>query len=283
MARTSRYLNAGGFEIHLSEWGRGEWGRADAPTVVMWHGLARTGRDFDDLAAHMCERYRVIAPDTIGRGLSQWANDRERDYCFDVYGRIAVDLLDQLGVDELRWVGTSMGGLIGATLAAGPLKGRISHLLLNDIGPDVPEAARERIGAYVGNPPRFETVSAYEDWIRTVYTPFGEHDDATWRHLAETSCRRTGDGKITVHYDPKIVTQFTNHKADLDIWPAYDAIDCPTLVMRGQTSDVLARDTAHEMTRRGPRATLVEIDGVGHAPVLNDAAQRAIVEDFLAA
>lgn len=277
MTRTSRYLTCAGYEIHVSE-----WGAANQDVVVMWHGLARTGRDFDDIASHLAERYRIICPDTIGRGLSQWAKDRERDYCFAVYCDIAADLLDQLGVERLRWVGTSMGGLIGLALAAERLKDRITHLVLNDIGPEVPQAAADRIAAYAGNPPSFSTFGEFEAWIRTIYRPFGEHDDATWKLLAETGHRRTDDGRITVHYDPRIVTQFTTHKSDLDLWDEFDAVTCPTLLLRGANSDVLQGGVAEAMTKRGPKAMLVEIEGVGHAPVLNNREQRGIVTAFLA-
>ena len=240
MTRASRYLTCAGFEIHVSD-----WGDPAAEPIVMWHGLARSGRDFDDLARHLSDRYRIVCPDTIGRGLSQWSSAPERDYCFDVYGRIAIELIDQLGMPTVRWVGTSLGGLIGAMLAGGALKDRISHLVLNDVGPDIPASAIERIVSYVGNPPRFDGVNDYIGWIRTVYAPFGEQDDATWARLAETTCRRTDDGGITVHYDPRIVAQFTEHGGDLDIWATYDAIACPTLLMRGESSDVLTRETAH--------------------------------------
>jgi pimeloyl-ACP methyl ester carboxylesterase len=277
MTRTSRYLTCAGYEIHFSE-----WGAANDDVVVMWHGLARTGRDFDDIASHLEERYRVICPDTIGRGLSQWAKDRERDYCFAVYRDIAVDLLGQLGVERMRWVGTSMGGLIGLTLAADRLKDRITHLVMNDIGPEIPQAAADRIAAYAGEPPSFPTYGEFEAWLRVIYEPFGVDDDATWKLLAETGHRRTDDGRITVHYDPRIVTHFTTHKSELDLWAAYDIVTCPTLVLRGVKSDLLLKDIAEAMTQRGPKAEVVEIDGVGHAPVLDNEEQRGVVTAFLA-
>ncbi len=273
----SRYLTCAGYEIHFTEWGAG-----NREAVMMWHGLARSGRDFDFIADPLSRRYRVICPDTIGRGLSQWARDREREYCFRVYGDVALDLLRQLEIDTLRWVGTSMGGLIGVTLAAERLQTRISHLLINDIGPEVPKTAAARIVDYVGKPPEFARYEEFETWIRTVYSSFGAHADSAWRHLAETTCRRTDDGRLAVHYDPKIVTQFTTHAGDLDCWPAYDRIACKTLLLRGEVSDVLPNDTARRMTERGPRCTLVEIEGVGHAPVLDTPAQVDLVERFLA-
>ena len=277
MRCVSRYLTCAGYQIHFTE-----WGAQSAEPVIMWHGLSRSGRDFDDIADHLSKRYRVLCPDTIGRGLSQWAKNRERDYCFDVYAAIALDLLAQAGIETLRWVGTSMGALLGMRLAAGELKGRISHLLINDIGPEIPQAAAARIAEYVGNPPVFEDYAGFEDWVRSVYAPFGAQDDATWRHLAESSVRRTGEGRFTAHYDPKIVTQFTTHKGDLDLWEDYDRLGCHVLALRGANSDVLTPETAAMMAERGPRAELAEVAEVGHAPVLNTPGQRRIVDDFLA-
>ena len=144
----SRYVVCEGREIHFME-----WGAEHRETVIAWHGLARTGRDMDELAAHLSSRYRVICPDTIGRGLSQWSPHPEREYCLDFYGRLALSLLEQLGIGECHWVGTSMGGAIGIRLAAGGLKGRMRHLVLNDMGPKIADAAVERIKAYAGKPP----------------------------------------------------------------------------------------------------------------------------------
>lgn len=275
--RISRYLKCAGYELHVSEWGAG-----NTETVVCWHGLARSGRDFDALARHLSGRYRVLCPDTIGRGLSQWAKDRDKEYCFAVYCATAMALLDQLDIDDVHWIGTSMGGLIGMHLAAGPLQGRMDRLLINDIGPVVQQLAAERIAAYVASPPVFDTYSGFEDYIRTVYVPFGQRSNATWRLLAETTCRRTADGKFTVHYDPKIGTQFTTHAADLDGWPAYDSVLCRTLVLRGADSDVLSTETAEEMTRRGPKCDLITVPGCGHAPVFDTPKEQKIVDDFLA-
>jgi len=276
MSFTSNYRLCEGREIHYTEWGAGH-----AATVVAWHGLARTGRDMDDIAAHLATRFRVICPDTVGRGLSQWSPAPETEYSLDFYARIAVSLVDQLGLRDFAWLGTSMGGAIGIRLAAGPLKGRIRRLILNDIGPKLGEAAVERIRTYAGNPAQFDSVGELEQYFRTVYKPYGWLSDEQWRRLTETSVRRTDTGRVTPHYDPKMVLQFTHHPRDYDQWEAWDAIDVATLCLRGETSDLLLPEVAEEMRSRGPRAVVVTIPGCGHAPALNVPDQFALVERFL--
>ena len=275
MSYSSNYLVCEGRELHYTEWGAGH-----ADTVIAWHGLARTGRDMDEIAAHLSTRYRVICPDTIGRGLSQWSPVPEQEYCLAFYGRLAVALMDSLGVREAHWIGTSMGGALGIHLAAGALRDRIRRLVLNDIGPKLGESAVARIRAYAGNPAQFDRLSDLEQYFRTVYKPFGWLSDEQWRRLAETSARRTAEGKVTPHYDPKMVLQFECHPNDYDLWDAYDAIDVPTLCLRGETSDLLLADTSEEMRKRGPRAVVVTIPGCGHAPALNVPDQLALVERF---
>jgi pimeloyl-ACP methyl ester carboxylesterase len=276
MTPASHYLVCEGREIHYTEWGVG-----NPSTVVAWHGLARTGRDMDEIAARLSAKYRVICPDTIGRGLSQWSPAPEREYCLDFYARLAVSLVDQLGVRELSWLGTSMGGAVGIRLAAGALKGRIRRLILNDIGPQLGEAAVQRIRSYAGSPAQFDRLSELEQYFRGIYKPYGWLSDEQWRRLTETSARRTAEGKLTPHYDPKMVLQFTHHPKDYDQWNAWDAIDVPTLCLRGETSDLLLPDVADEMRSRGPRAVVVTIPGCGHAPALNVPDQFALVEKFL--
>jgi pimeloyl-ACP methyl ester carboxylesterase len=273
----SKYVICEGREIHYTEWGAG-----NKEALIAWHGLARTGRDMDDIAAHLAARYRVICPDTLGRGLSEWSPEPQKEYCLAFYAKLAVSLVEQLGIDRCHWLGTSMGGALGIHLAAGALKGRIRRLVLNDIGPKLGEAAVERIRAYAGNPPQFARVSELEQYFRNVYKPYGWLSDAQWRRLAETSVRRTPDGKITPHYDPNMVMQFAHHPHDYDQWEAWDAIDVPTLCLRGESSDLLLAETAEEMRKRGPRAVVVTIAGCGHAPALNVPDQFALVERFLA-
>jgi pimeloyl-ACP methyl ester carboxylesterase len=272
----SVYVRSGGHELHVTT-----WGEPSRPALVMWHGLARTGRDFDEAAAALGGDYFVICPDTLGRGLSSWARDAGSDYSFAAYGEHAGAILDHFGIRSLRWIGTSMGGLIGVTLAAGRLRGRISHLVVNDIGPAVPQAAADRIAEYVGNPPAFDTVGELEAWYRRAYAPFGDNSDEFWRRMADTGVRRRDDARVTVHYDPRIATQFTVNKADLDCWPAWDAVTARTLLLRGADSDVLPAATARQMCRRGPEPRLVEYRGVGHAPTLASKAEIAELAAFL--
>ncbi len=284
MAPSSRYLRCAGREIHVTE-----WGDPGAPVVVAWHGLARTGRDMDDLAAHLAPRFRVLCPDTVGRGLSQWAVDPATEYTLAAYARTAADLLDQLGVGSAHWVGTSMGGAIGTVCAAGRaeprLAGRIRSLVLNDNAPRLAQPALERIKAYAGNPPAFATVSELEAFFRQVYKPYGWLSDAQWRRLTETSTRRLPDGRVTPHYDPAMVRQFIDHPDDYLLWEHWDRLDIPVLCLRGAESDLVLPDAVEEMQRRGPGARgllrVVEVPGCGHAPALNVPDQLELVGGFI--
>ena len=276
MQATSHYLSCHQRELHYQR-----WGKDGQPAVILWHGLARTGRDFDDLAAELARDYLVIVPDTIGRGLSQWSPDPLNEYCLTFYVKLATALVDQLGPQTLRWVGTSMGGAIGTLAAATTLRGRITHLLLNDNGPELAEAALQRIRSYAGSPASFATVSELEAYFRQIYQPYGWLSDAQWKRLTESSVRRLPDGRVTPHYDPNMVMQFTHHDNDYLRWDAYDSLSCKTLVLRGEHSDLLLPDVAEAMTQRGPRAQLITIAGCGHAPALNVPDHYAIVQDFL--
>jgi len=284
----SRYLTCAGRELHFMD-----WGDPAAPVVVAWHGLARTGRDMDELARHLvsAEGYRVVCPDTVGRGLSQWASDPFSQYRLSFYAAQARDLLDQLGLDRVHWVGTSMGGAIGTVCAGGlvepTLKDRLRSLVLNDNAPQLAQAAIDRIKAYAGQPPGFDTVVELEAFFRQVYKPYGWLSDAQWRQLTETSTRRLPDGRVTPHYDPAMVQQFVNHPDDYLIWSHYDAITCPVLCLRGADSDLVLPDTVAQMRTRGPgasgRLTVVEVPDCGHAPALNVASHFKWVTEFLKA
>ena len=274
----SLYITCAGLEVHVNE-----WGDPAAPAVIAWHGLARTGRDMDDIAAHLAPRWRVLCPDTPGRGLSQWSEMPARDYHLAAYARLAQALMDAFGVAEAHWLGTSMGGAVGLVAAAGALKGRIRRLILNDIGPSLNPVAVDRIRRYAGQPPSFATMGELEGYFRTVYAPYGWLSDAQWRRLTETSARRLPDGRMTPHYDPAIVEQFVHHPDDYERWEEWDRLDIPVLCLRGSDSDLLLASTAEAMRNRGARARVVEIPGCGHAPALNCAEQFALIDRFLMA
>ena len=277
----SRYLLCAGREIHCMDWAPAP-GTPELVPIIAWHGLARTGRDMDALATHLSALgHRVICPDTVGRGLSEWSPQPEVEYCLAFYARIATDLVEQLGLARFHWVGTSMGGAIGMVCAAGPLQNQIQRLVLNDIGPEIAAQAVERIRSYAGNPASFATVSELERYFRTIYQPYGILTDAQWTRLTESSARRLPNGHVTPHYDPAMVMQFTHHPDDYALWDAYDRIEAPVLCLRGAASDLLLAPTAEAMRDRGPRALVVTIEGCGHAPALNVPDQLDLVSRFL--
>lgn len=275
-------LSAKGFHrIHYTEWGEA----ANPRIVICAHGLTRTGRDFDFLAQALQAQFRVACPDIVGRGRSDWLPAKE-DYGYPQYMADMNALIARLTAiaenSTLFWVGTSMGGIIGMLLAAQP-RSPIAKLVVNDVGAVLPKAALERIGTYVGHTPRFDTIDALEAHLRHVSAPFGPLTDAQWRHLTVHAARQLENGTWTTAYDPAIATPFhAGPLKDIDLWSYWDAIRCPTLLIRGAESDLLPRDIAEQMTLRGPRARLVEFHGIGHAPMLMAQDQISVVGNFLA-
>ncbi|HTZ80721.1 MAG TPA: alpha/beta hydrolase [Stellaceae bacterium] len=258
-----------------------EWaGPAGAPTVLCVHGLTRNGRDFDDLAQALTPHFRVVCPDVAGRGKSDWLIHAE-DYNYPLYLADMVALIARLDVEELLWVGTSMGGLIGMLLAASS-GNPIKRLVMNDVGPLLAKEGIQRIGDYVGKDPSFPSLEALEAHIRGTSAGFGALTDAQWRAMATHMARRGPDGTLRLAYDPKIADVFrTLPNEDIDLWAQWDAITCPTLVLRGAESDLLRPADAKAMTERGPRATLIEYPGIGHAPPLRSEDQISAVRNFL--
>jgi pimeloyl-ACP methyl ester carboxylesterase len=258
-----------------------EWGDPrNRDVLVCVHGLTRNGRDFDDLARALCGRFRVVCPDVAGRGDSDRLADAAL-YAMPQYVADMVTLVARLDVEAVSWVGTSMGGLIGMALAA--QQGTpIQRLVLNDAGPVVSLVSLQRIGSYIGNAQAYPTIEQAEAYVRTICAPFGPHSDAQWRHLTEAWMKKDEDG-WRPNYDPRIAEAFlaTMPDKDMELWSLYDAVRCPTLVLRGEHSDLLSKQTVLDMASRGPEARAVEIRGVGHAPTLMHADQIALVRDFL--
>ncbi len=266
-----------------------EWGDPANPRVLVCvHGLTRCGRDFDLLAEALSDRYRVVCPDVVGRGRSDWLRDPQH-YAIPQYVQDMVALLARLDVAQVDWLGTSMGGMIGMALAAQPSAdpGPIRKLILNDVGPVIAAGALARIGEYLATPPNFASPEEAERYIRTIAAPFGKLTDVQWRHLTTHVIKSGPAGRFQLRYDPGIAAPFAVAAAgqgegkDIELWPLYDAISCPTLAIRGELSDLLSRETLAAMAQRGPGAATVEVPGVGHAPMFMDAAQIALVRDFL--
>ncbi|HXF45896.1 MAG TPA: alpha/beta hydrolase [Burkholderiaceae bacterium] len=264
-----------------------EYGDAANPHVLICvHGLTRVGRDFQRLALALADRYRVVCPDVVGRGASDWLRDPAY-YALPQYVADMVTLIARLNVETVHWVGTSMGGLIGISLAGQPGT-PITKLVINDVGPRVDPQGVARIASYVGGAPRFASFDEAVDYVMRVAATFGLRTREEWREITESVVKRDGDGYV-LHYDPKIalpiraMTPELAAASEAALWKLYDATRCPTLLLRGADSDLLSRETARLMTERGPRAKLVEFAGVGHAPMLMHEEQIAAVREFLLA
>ncbi len=286
-----------------------QWGDPSSAHVVLCvHGLTRQGRDFDVLARTLCERasaggssLRVICPDVVGRGQSDWLQT-PADYQIPAYAADMLALLAKLQAEApigvLDWVGTSMGGLIGLVICGQPdlpLPQRVRKLVLNDVGPTVEWSALQRIGTYLGKSGEFDSVQQAADAMWAISSSFGPHTPEQWLALSTpmvrpvTNSDSSAPQRWTLHYDPAIAEPFraasetATQEGQALLWHLYDQISADTLLLRGAASDLLSVDTAQAMTERGPRARLVEFKGVGHAPTMTSADQLAVVVDFLMA
>ncbi|MBM3357847.1 MAG: alpha/beta hydrolase [Betaproteobacteria bacterium] len=265
-----------------------EWGPPMAERIVICvHGLTRNCRDFDFLAQALLPECRVVCPDVVGRGKSDWLEDKTGygypQYCADMATLIARVTAGAEAPKRIFWVGTSLGGIVGMLLAS-CAGSPIEKLVMNDIGAVVPKSALARIATYIGQDPRFGTFEELEAYVRTVSAPFGPLTDEQWLHLAVHSARQHEDGSWGLLYDPAIALPFRKGPlADIDLLAQWEAVRCPTLLLRGAQSDLLLKDIAAAMTRSGPKPRLVEFDGVGHAPMLLAPEQIEVVREFLLA
>ncbi|HZW12130.1 MAG TPA: alpha/beta hydrolase [Noviherbaspirillum sp.] len=263
-----------------------EWGDPQNPKVLVCvHGVTRVSDDFDNLAQEMCRDYRVVCPDVVGRGRSDWLRDPQY-YQIPQYVSDMVTLLARLNAETVHWFGTSMGGLIGMGLAS--LKDSpIRKLVLNDVGPVLNAAALSRIADYIGEAVRFPTFEDAVQYIRNISQPFGPHSEDEWHKLASDVLRQDAEGQWIRHYDLSLSMPFKGatpesaQHAEAVLWMAYDAISCPTLLVRGAESDLVTKEVAQAMTTRGPKARLVEFQGVGHAPTFMHADQIDVAREFL--
>jgi pimeloyl-ACP methyl ester carboxylesterase len=259
-----------------------EWPARDgAPVLCCVHGLARNALDFAVLAPALSGGWRVIAIDMPGRGKSDWLKNPS-DYNYSTYVTDVGDLLDHLAVDAVDWVGTSMGGIIGMMMA-GLSPGRIRRLVLNDVGGAIPAEGLRRILAYVGSKTHFANRAEAEHALRANLAGFGIRAEANWQRLFSSSLIEENDGRTRMVYDPAIIASFPapDEAKDIDLWPVWEKVDCPTLILRGAESDILTRETADRMRAGKGAVTLVEIPGAGHAPSLMEPDQIAPVVRWL--
>lgn len=297
---TLNYVTCQGAASHgtadhrMAYWEWNQTGNAAHPHVIVCvHGLTRQGRDFDVLARLLSQHARVICPDVVGRGQSNWLAD-PLGYGIPQYAQDMLALLHQvhgaMAIEVLDWVGTSMGGLIGMCLAGGPnlpMPVPIRKLLLNDVGPALEWPALQRIAGYVGNPFRFVDEQQAVNALKALSIGFGPHTEQAWLDLSRPMLKCVATGGVELHYDPAIaqaVKSMTRSQAELaqeQLWKLYDSIQAQTLLVRGAMSDLISQETAREMQGRGPCATLVELEGVGHAPTFVAVGQVAIARQFL--
>jgi pimeloyl-ACP methyl ester carboxylesterase len=270
--------SSGFFRLAYIDWQNTSSGRP----IVCVHGMTRNSRDFDYLAKQLSQHRRVVCPDMPGRGKSGWLS-RADDYGMPTYLSAIASLLARMGCEEVDWVGTSMGGIIGMLVAAMP-NTPIRKLVLNDIGPVINAEGLSRLSLYVGQDPTFANLDALESHLRLIAAQYGALTASEWRHLAHHSARKRQDNSLGYAYDPSIAEPLRKMQwKAVPMWDKWDAITAQTLVLRGAQSDILDRATAAEMSQRGPRAKVIELAEVGHAPALMSDDQIAIVRDFLLA
>jgi pimeloyl-ACP methyl ester carboxylesterase len=263
-----------------------DWGDVNNPNVLVCvHGVTRVSDDFDTLAQELSPHFRVICPDIVGRGRSDWLRTPQ-NYQVQQYVSDMVTLFARVNAGNLSFIGTSMGGMIGSALAALP-NNPIQKLILNDIGPVLNAPALQRIGQYIGRPIQFPTFEEADQYIRSISAPFGEHTDEQWKKLSRDVLYQDKDGMWTRNYDLKLAVSMQEMNLEsmqvlqAKMWAIYDAITCPTLVMRGEQSDLLTVETAQQMMQRGPKPKVVEFKNIGHAPTLLHADQIKAVKEFL--
>lgn len=260
-----------------------EWGDIHNPRVVFCvHGLTRNAHDFDYLANALQKHYRVVCPDMPGRGQSDWLQN-PLQYGYPLYAADCLALLHHLGIAACNWVGTSMGGIIGM-MVAGFQPHRIKRLVLNDVGAVVAAEGLKRISGYAGKKMVFSNREEAEIILRELFTSFGIHDEAHWRHVFTSSLQQGADGRWHMHYDPNIIVPLKkdlDEPKDIDLAGLWKMVHCPVLIIRGAESDLLRRETAQKMHNERPNVTLVEIEGAGHAPALMEDSQIDMIANWL--
>ncbi|NOZ43361.1 MAG: alpha/beta hydrolase [Alphaproteobacteria bacterium] len=271
----SRFLICQDRQIHFLD-----WGDPDREMVVIWHGVTGTCYDHEELAARLAQDYHVICPDAIGCGLSDWTHDKKNDPGLQFYAAVARDLLAQLGPKSVHWIGASKGGGLGMLLADIMTECDISHLILDDVGPGFPEWLRQAAMKNIANPPHFDSFTEFQSYLGKTLSRGGLRlDDRRWRRLAENWCRHADNGQITFQNDPALANQFSLHGQDFDLWPHYNNITAPTLLIRGEKS-IVADHEVEKMRRQGPKCTVHNRPG-GHVSLLHEKPLQEVIIRFL--
>lgn len=284
----------GGETHRMGYW---EWNQTGDPVnphvIFCVHGLTRQGRDFDVLARSLSRYARVICPDVVGRGYSDWLAEPMHyavpQYVSDMHALLA-HLQQAAPIEVLDWIGTSMGGLIGMAITGNPqlaMPVAVRKLILNDVGPELEWEALQRIAAYVGKQTHFASVEHAADALRVISAGFGPHSEQEWLALTLPMLRPSDKEGFQLHYDPAIAKPMQGmtleqvQRSGQLLWNVYDAIKAQTLLIRGAQSDLITTQTAQQMQMRGPCAQWIELQGVGHAPTFVANEQVAIVLNFL--
>ncbi|MCF8475327.1 MAG: alpha/beta hydrolase [Emcibacter sp.] len=271
----SKFLKCAGRNIHFLE-----GGSPDNDCVIIWHGVTGTCRDHVELSRRLSQYYHVICPDSIGCGLSDWIVDKNKDPSLIFYSEIARDLLRQLNIKECRWIGASKGGGLGIVLTNIMTECSITHLVINDIGPTLPDWMRTAAMKNIGCPPHFDSYQSFEENLRYTLSRGKLHlTDEKWQHLALTWSRRMDNGGVTFHNDPALAFQFSHHPEDFDLWHYYDNIKIPTLLIRGEYS-IVDDFEAQEMQLRGPKCQIYQRPG-GHISLMDDPKEQNMIMNFI--
>jgi pimeloyl-ACP methyl ester carboxylesterase len=269
-------LHPDGFhKIHYLEWGNSR----NPKVIICVHGLSRNARDFDFLAQELAKDYRVISVDMPGRGLSDHFASSEF-YNFSQYVTDLVTLIARMDVSSLDWIGTSMGGLLGMIIASKP-NNPIKRLVLNDIGPFVSSESMIKIRNYIGITPNLQNFEKATKYISQILRPFGDLSSEQWQHLALHSTKQLEDGSYILSYDPKIATAFSENPQDIDLWNFWNEVSCPTLLLRGEKSEILTQEIAKKMQDEKGQITFAEFKNIGHAPSLMEEEQIEVIRNWL--
>lgn len=275
-----RYFKiADGLRLHYRDYP----GSESKPPLLCLHGLTRNARDWAAFAERYSPSHRVLALEFRGRGESDYDPVPARYLPINYAGDV-LEMLDQLGIPEAIFVGTSLGGIVTMLIAAMAPK-RIKASILNDVGPDVDPAGVDRILSYVGRDVRFEDWDAAAEAIASNYgAAFDRYTHEEWVNMAKRNCRED-NGEIRFDYDMAIAEPFrtAGPAPRVDLWPLFEALGHkPLLVVRGAKSDLLTSQTAARMQSKAPHMKLAVVAGVGHAPELNEPEAVEAIDEFLA-